>query len=233
MAVRNRILASLPPDVLAELSPALQRVGLKQRDILQEANRPIEHVYFIESGVASLFARTKRDGPTEAAMIGRLGMVGIPVLLGTMRSPHRCLMQVSGEGLRIRAEDLRAAVDESAELRQRLFDFVHVLLVQNAQNVLCNARHELGDRLARWLLQAEERLDAPHIPITHVLLSTTLGVRRAGITAALANLEQAGALRRARGAVEILDRAVLEQKSCECYRIVRAEYERLIGSVAM
>jgi CRP-like cAMP-binding protein len=225
--VQNRLLKSMPAAAFTLIGSRLKRVPLKSREILQERNRPIPYVYFVERGVASVFARTSRDGPVEVAMIGRLGLVGVPVVLGTMRSPNRCLVMVPGEALRISSGDLKNAIDRSSELRQHLMNYVQALLIQNSQTVLCNVRHELCDRLCRWLLLACDRLDDNTIPVTHDLLSMTLGVRRAGVTAALAKLAAAGAVRRLRGAIEILDRDILEQRACECYRIISAEYKRL------
>jgi CRP-like cAMP-binding protein len=225
--VQNRILASISAQTFNHLRPYLQRVPLRRREILQERNRPLQYVHFIERGVASLFARTSRDGPVEVAMIGRLGLVGTPVVLGTMRSPNRCLVQVPGEALRMASEDLRDAIEACPELRQQLMNYVQALLVQNSQSVLCNVRHELHERLCRWLLLACDRLDERIIPVTHDLLSMTLGVRRAGVTTALAKLEATGALHRSRGAIEIVDRGILEQGTCECYRIIFREYSRL------
>jgi len=229
--VQNRLLASMSAETFNHLRPHLERVPLRRREILQERNRPLEHVHFIEQGVASLFARTSRDGPVEVAMIGRLGLVGIPVVLGTMRSPNRCLVQVPGEALRIESEDLRQAIDACPELRQQLMNYVQALLVQNSQSVLCNVRHELRERLCRWLLLACDRLDDRMVPVTHDLLSMTLGVRRAGVTTALAKLEATGALHRSRGAIEVVDRGILEQGACECYRIISREYSRLTAGL--
>jgi CRP-like cAMP-binding protein len=214
------------------MRPHLQRVVLKPRDILQERNRPLQYVHFIEQGVASLFARTSRDGPVEVAMIGRLGLVGVPVVLGTMRSPNRCLVLVPGEALRIASNDLQETMAKSPELRQQLMNYVHALLIQNSQTVLCNVRHELCERLCRWLLLACDRLDDNVIPMTHDLLSMTLGVRRAGVTAALAKLAEAGGVRRSRGVIEVLDRDIVERGTCECYRIISAEYRRLMIEVS-
>jgi CRP-like cAMP-binding protein len=228
MLLRNRLVRSMSAGTFSLIRPHLQRVVLKPREILQERNRPLQYVHFIEQGVASLFARTSRDGPVEVAMIGRLGLVGVPVVLGTMRSPNRCLVLVSGEALRIASNDLQETMAQSPEWRQLLMNYVHALLIQNSQTVLCNVRHELYERLCRWLLLACDRLDDNVIPMTHELLSMTLGVRRAGVTTALAELAETGAVRRSRGAIEVLDRDILERGACECYRIISAEYRRLM-----
>jgi CRP-like cAMP-binding protein len=224
--IRNQLLARMPAEAFAQLAPHLERVALKRRAIVQERHRPVEHVYFIERGVASIFAWTRRDGPVQVALVGRFGLVGVCAVLGMARSPHRCLMQAEGEALRLPARELTAAMDESPAFRRQLLNYVHFLLVQNSQFALCNARHELGQRVARWLLLTRDRLDGDLIPVTHDLLSMMLGVRRAGITQALARLEQAGAVRRTRGAIEIVNRDVLEEHACECYRIIAAERPR-------
>lgn len=228
--VQNRIVARMPPEAFERLRPHLERVQIRRRSILQEQYRPIEFVHFIERGVASVFARTRKDGPVEVSVVGRFGVAGVSAVLGVMRSPHRCLMQTDGEALRISSAALTRAMEENAALRRQLLAYVHVLLVQNAQAVLCNARHEVLERLSRWLLLARDRLDDDIIPVTHELLSMMLGVRRAGITDALAVLERAGAVRRARGSVEIADRAVLERHACECYRIIADEFERVLDT---
>src|SRR5215510_1049259 len=226
--VRNCILQCLRPDILARLQPYLRRVPLKRGQILQEPHSPLERVYFIERGMAVLMARTKRDGQMGVGIIGRAGLVGVPVVLGIMRSPHHCVMEVEGEALQIGAEIFRRAMDGSSTLRQHLMNYVHALLVQQSQMVLCNARHPLMERLTRLLLLAHDRLDDDTIPLTHDLLSMMLGVRRAGITTALDRLERYGAVQKTRGALQIVDRTRLERSTCECYRIIAREYQRLI-----
>jgi CRP-like cAMP-binding protein len=218
------------PELFGSVRPYLQPVVLKRRAILQEHNRPVEHIYFIERGVASLFARTHRDGPVEVAMVGRLGFVGVAAVLGAMRSPNRCVMEVPGEALRIAARDLRHIMEATPGVRQQLLNYVHALLVQNTQTALCNVRHEVEERLCRWLLLASDRLDETIVPLTHDQLAMILGVRRAGVTTALSALEELGAVIKARGAVKIVDRAILEQKTCECYRIIAWEYNRITTS---
>jgi len=141
-------------------------------------------------------------------------------------------MEVPGEALRIASEDFRQAMDESPPLRQQLMIHVQGLLVQNEQTVLCNVRHQLEERLARWLLLAHDRLEDNTIPLTQYLLSKMLGVRRAGIAAALERLERDGAVRKRPGAVEIVDRTLIEQRTCECYRII-AEYRCPIDFAAV
>jgi CRP-like cAMP-binding protein len=213
--IRNQILARAPIEAFAQLTPHLTRTTLKPRTILQERHRRVEQVYFLESGIASIFAWTQQDGPVQVGLVGRLGMVGVSAVLAMARSPHRTLMQTQGEAFALPASELTAVMDAHPRFRVQLLNYVHFLLIQNSQFALCNARHELEARVARWLLLTCDRLDGSIIPITHDQLSMMLGV-----------LEAAGALKRARGEVEIVDRGILETRACECYRIIAAERER-------
>src|SRR5215467_14393618 len=229
MIVRNRVLASLNPASFRRLAPHLTRVLLPRRSVLQDHYRRIEHVHFIERGVGSLYARTRADGPVEVAMVGPFGFVGVAAILGNTRSPHRCLMQVEGEALRIGVPDLLDAMHASPAIRHHLLAYVHALLVQNAQTALCNGRHDVEQRLCRWLLLAADRLDDTVIPITHDMLSMNLGVRRAGVTRLLGQLQRSGAIAIGRASCEIVDRAALEGRACECYGIIATEYRHLNG----
>ncbi len=199
LAVQNQILTRIPPDAFDLLRPHLRRVEIEKRAILQDHRRPIEYVHFVERGVASTFARTSRDGAVEVSLIGRFGLVGVSVVLGAMNAPHRCVMHMDGETIQLPATVFAQALDEHAGLRHQMLSYVNVLLIQNAQRSLCNARHDITERLVRWLLLAHDRLDCSEIPVTHERLSTALAVRRAGITEALARLEDTGAVRRHRG----------------------------------
>lgn len=228
-AIRNRLLRNLPARTLATLLPELTYVHIKRRVVLQEAHMPVDKVYFIESGMAAVLASTQDDGPVEVGIVGRFGLIGVPALLNTARSPQRCRMEVDGAALQIDATNLRLAMADYPVLHQSLMNYVQALLVQNGQTALCNLRHGVMQRLARWLLLASDRLGANVIPLTHALLSLMLGVRRAGITDALSALEQAGAVRKIRGAVVIADRQALERYACECYRIIADEFAHLAG----
>ena len=225
--IQNRLLAGVAPASFEQLRPFLQPIGLKRHAILQDYHHPIEHIYFIERGVASLLVRTQRDGPVEIAMVGRLGFVGVAGVLGMQRSPTRCLMSVPGYAFRIAVSDLRRVAHRYPDIQQKLLGYIHALLVQNAQTTLCSARHSLEERLSRWLLLAADRLDDSVIPVTHEMLSVILGVRRASITITLADLEQAGGLVRQRGSIDLCDHAALERRTCECYHIIASEFRSL------
>ena len=229
--VRNRILASLPAEDFEALRPHLVPIELKRRAIVQEANTPVKHVHFIESGFMSRVARTHSDGLVEVAIVGRYGFIGIGAALGTMVSLNRTLVLIPGMALRICVDDLQSAMRQRPNIREYLLRYVQSLLLQKSQTALCNVRHELEQRLARWMLLACERLDEDTLPVTQDLLSMMLGVRRAGVSVALAKFEAEGLIRKSRGSIDVLDVARLEQRACECYRIIRQSYDRLLPSL--
>jgi len=222
--VRNAILATLPPELFEKLRPFLRVTELRRRAVIHEANRPVGAVYFIESGVISRFARTQEDGSVEVAMVGKFGFVGVSVLLGTMTALHRTVVQIPGQALRISASDLRTVMAEYPAIRDHLLRYVQVLMSQKGQVSLCNAKHEIDRRLARWLLLAHERVDGAELPVTHDLLATMLGVRRPGVTEALAGLEELGIVARARGVLRVIDPDALKSRVCECYRIIEERF---------
>jgi CRP-like cAMP-binding protein len=226
--VRNDLLAAVSEETLARLRPLLERVDLKRKQVLYERNVPMPHAFFIERGAASVFSRSGDGGPIEVGTLGRGDLVGVPIVLGAERSPHRCVVQVPGEALRMSAGNLKRAVDELPHLRDLLLAYVQAVMVQGAQLVVCNMRHGLKERLARWLLVAQDRLDGHEIPLTRQSLSRAIGVRRAGITTAVGRMEREGLIRRDRGRLTIVDRAALERASCECYRAIRVEHQRVL-----
>jgi CRP-like cAMP-binding protein len=226
-SIRNGLLQALPSDAVDELMPYLERVPLKRRQVLHERNLPVAYAYFIEHGLASLMARAEDQCMLEVATLGQQDFVGLPIVLGTNRTPHRCVVQVSGEAWRISAEDLQALINRIPALRQLLLSYVQATGVQSAQLVVCSSRHSLRHRLARWLLFAHDRVEGNEIALTHQFLGRALGVRRAGVTTAMGRLEEAGMIHRGRGRIMILDRASLEGETCDCYRAIRSEYNRI------
>jgi CRP-like cAMP-binding protein len=222
--VRNAVLATLPPELFDKLRPHLKVVELRRRAVINEANRPVDAVYFIESGVISRVARTQEDGSVEVAMVGKFGFVGVSVLLGTMTALHRTVVQIPGQALRISAGDLQAVMTECPAIKDHMLRYVQLLMNQKGQVSLCNAKHEIDKRLARWLLLAHERVDGAELPVTHELLATMLGVRRPGVTEALAGLEQAGIVARARGVLRVVNPEALKARVCECYRIIEDRF---------
>jgi CRP-like cAMP-binding protein len=226
--IRNAILRALPQSELDPLIPLLERVPLRRRQTLIEPDVPIRDVHFLESGTACVISRTNHHRLVELGMVGRMGVVGVPAVLGVDRSPFRCFVQFPGESLRLKVPQLREAMERSPVLRQMLMNYVQALMTLQAQTILCNTRHSLRQRVARWLLMALDRIDGADVPATHDLLARMLGVRRASVTEAIAELEAAGVIRHSRGLLTVIDRSMLEHTACECYAFIRAEFERLL-----
>lgn len=226
---RNRLLNALSPDDRALLRPHLRLVTLKLRQELEQPNRPIRRVYFIEQGIASVVATTMGRHRVETGLIGPEGMTGLMVLLGNHQSPSATFMQAAGSALSIEADALRGALEKSESMRRLLLRFAQVFLIQTAQTAVANARLTLEGRLARWLLMTQDRLGQSHVPMTHEFLSVMLGVRRAGVTEALHGLEGKRAIKAMRGEIVILDRKVIEKRAGALYGLPESEYERLIG----
>ena len=222
---RNGLLAALSAADLNRLAPRLDRVALEYGEVLQEANRPARFAFFPEQGAASLLSSTRDALPVEVALVGRSGMVGIPFLLGSTNSPFRTAVQIPGEALRIGADDLRRAFSHSSALQRVVLFYVHALLVQTSQLVLCNARHPIEKRVARWLLLAHDCQDSDEVPVTHDAMSRSLAVRRASVTEALTRLQDAAVVRTARGCLTISDRHRLEQMACGCYGVIKYEHD--------
>jgi CRP-like cAMP-binding protein len=232
MAVRNRLLAVVLERDSTRIAKRLELVLLASRQILTEANQPIEHVFFPQSGIVSIIAQTGEGDRMDIGMIGWEGLVGLPIVHEVDRSPHCCCVQVAGEAMRMTAADLQRAMQERPDLRRVLLHYAQAVLFQAAQIAICNARHRLEGRLALWLLQAGDRLDNNKVPLTHETLGLLLGVRRAGVTAALNALESAGAIYHGRSRVIIHDRVKLEAATCSCYGLIKAEFDRLLRAPA-
>jgi CRP-like cAMP-binding protein len=227
--VRNGLLATLSPENLICLELQLERVPLPVSTRLVEPNTPIEHVYFLVQGIASVVATTLQGRRIEAGIIGREGLTGLPVLLGMDRTPQECFIQTAGEGLRIRSDDLRQAMGASPSLQQHLLGFVQAFMIQMGQTALSNGCHSLEQRLARWLLMCHDRVDGDDLSTTHEFLSLMLGVRRAGVTIALQALEDREIIATKRGQITVLNRARLEAAAGDSYGVPEGEYARLIG----
>jgi CRP-like cAMP-binding protein len=195
--------------------------------MLEPPNKAIKHSYFITSGLASVIAIGKNGNRLEVGMIGREGMTGLPVVLGNDRSPNETFIQVEGTGSRIAADDLRQAMRESASLSRVLLNFVNAFLIQTSRTALSNGTATLEERLARWLLMAQDRLGGERVPLTHEFLSLMLGIRRAGVTGALNQLDRKGVIRLSRGRIEIIDREGLINSANGSYGIPEATARRV------
>lgn len=227
---RNRLLRALETPDLERLRSRLTLVPLRSKQILHLSRTPMEDVYFIESGLVSVSTSPERGKSVEAWLIGSEGMTGVPVVLGDDDEPPlQRVVQVGGEACRLSRQDLRSAMEESKDLRRLLLRYVQLVLFQTAQEGACNANHDLKQRLSRWLMQARDGLGQDEIPLTHRTLGRLLGVRRASITDCLGVLEREGVVRARRGAIRTTDIDKLSALSCDCHRVIRREYCRLIG----
>jgi CRP-like cAMP-binding protein len=232
VARKNRLLAGLPRHDLEELLAESERCPLDRKQLLVEANEPIRAAYFPLSGAASLIMASTNGTTIEVAMVGCEGLIGLPLLLGSEITPISAVVQLPGEALRIGAPAFRQQIARNGPLVRRLHLFAQSLLDQVAQSTACIRHHSVAQRCARWLLTMHDHAESDEYVLTQDLLAQMLGVRRASVTAAAARLQREGAIRYRRGAVTIIDRAALERASCECYGLIRAEYERLLGGSA-
>jgi Crp-like helix-turn-helix domain len=222
----NRLLAALPPEVLQQLAPELETVPIRNGDVVQPIGRPAEHVYFPHSGMGSIVIHMKRSVNVEAATVGNEGMIGISYILGDALATEETMIQLPGEASRLRVSVLRAGFNRDKRLRMLLLRYSQLLTSQIAQGSGCNRAHSLEGRCARWLLSTHDRVVGDQFPLTQEFLAIMLGVRRAGVSVAQHALQQDGLIQYTRGQVIILDRAGLEEVSCECYGVLRERFNQ-------
>lgn len=226
---RNHLLAKLRPAEAAILGERASVEPLVPGEILHRPGEPVERVYFPLSGTVSLVSLSTEGTMVEAATIGREGTTGVPVFLVGDLGPLQVLAQVPGEAIAIPAESFREQLRPGTSLDDMMRRYTQAQMAQTAQTALCNRLHELEQRAARWLLQTLDRVDGSDVALTHEFLSIMLGVQRPTVTLAVGALQTAGLVRQGRGHIDVLDRDGLEAASCECYRIIRDEYTRLVG----
>jgi CRP-like cAMP-binding protein len=223
--IKNRLLTALSQEDLDQFFANLYPVSLSLRQILYETGAPLEHVYFIEEGVASVLTTMANGATIEVGMIGAEGMVGLPALLGGEISAQHVVVQIPGNALRMNAALCKTGFDQSATIRAAFLRFTEATLNLSAQTAACNRLHAIDQRCARWLLMAFDRIQSDMMPMTQEFLSSMLGVRRAGVTEAAGELQRSGLIRYQHGRITLIDREGLEASACECYQI---DHERLL-----
>ena len=228
-AVKNQLLAALPPDVVSRLVPRMRSVPLNVRNSLMEPNSEIEAVYFVESGWVSLVTLLEDGAQAEVGIVGREGMVGLPLITGVDTAFVDAYVQADGTALRMDATGFRRAMDEEPEFRRLLLRYLEAMIAQITQTAACNGRHGLEQRLARWLLMAHDRAEGSNLQITQEFLSMMLCVYRPTVSVAARSLQRAGIIRLGRGRITVLDREGLEASACDCYELVRRRAARLLG----
>ena len=226
---RSHLLAAIPVSEFQQLKPHLTTVDLRAKDRLAEPDHPIEAVYFPLNAVLTM-AAVDRDGEAvEVGSVGCEGMTGLSVLLGAEQSTSRVSVQVGGQAERMDAAVLQREVHRNDHFRRLLHLYVQAFMTQIAQSTACNRLHAAEKRLARWLLICRDRVGRDEMPITQETMAVMLAVRRATVTEAASALQRQGLIRYRRGVVSIVDRPRLEAATCECYQIVREEFDRLLG----
>jgi CRP-like cAMP-binding protein len=226
----NRLLGLLTEADHERLRPHLHAVPLEYRKSLYEADKSIEFVWFIETGVGSLVNTMTNGDAAEVGTIGNEGMVGLPVLFGDRQAPTSVYVQVPGAGLKMSAAVFERELAQSVSMRRVMLHYAHAFFNQVAQSAACNQYHSLRQRCCRWLLMTHDRMDSDQFLLTQEFLAMMLGVQRSGVSAAAGALQRSGFIHYNRGHVTIIDRAGLERQACECYSIAKKEFDRLLGN---
>jgi CRP-like cAMP-binding protein len=226
---QNHLLGALSAEEFAPLEDWLEVVGLPRGEILARPGEAIEYAYFPTSGMISVVALMSEGLGAEVATVGNEGMIGLPIFLGAGSVPFHLMAQLAGQSFRIPAVRLESALLPGARLTTLLRTYSQAFFVQTAQNAACNGIHPISMRAARWLLATHDRAEADAFYLTQEFLAFMLGVARQSVGIAVADLADQGLISYARGQVRVLDRSGLERASCECYGIVRAEFDRLLG----
>jgi CRP-like cAMP-binding protein len=221
----NRLLATLSPADFAFLAPHLKALPTKLGAVLQQEGEPVEHVYFPLEGMISLVAIMKGGWGVETVTVGREGAVGAAVGFGGRSATTRATIQAQGTMLRIGASEFQKAASQSDAIRGMILENSETMLAQSQRTTACNTAHNLPERMARWLLQTQDRVGGDTLPLTQEFLSEMLGVRRTSVTLVAQQLQNAGAIQTRRGRIKVLDRHKLEELACECYEIIRRNGE--------
>ena len=224
----NKLLAALTAKCYKRLLPELEEVNLPLGKILYIPKQPIKFVYFPRLAAVSMVNIFEDGSMVEVGVVGREGVVGTPLLSGDDVSPHQAIVQIADGGWRMRTSIFKRELESNGELADISRRYSQALFTQVAQTAACNRVHPIVERLARWLLLMQNRMESDVLQLTHEFISTMLGTRRAGVTIAAGQLQKAKIITYQRGKVTILDQQKLEEASCECYRIVRDEYDRLL-----
>jgi CRP-like cAMP-binding protein len=220
-AMKNGILLAVPEDEYDLLRPHLEPVDLPQQKILYEPTEKIDFAYFPNEGMTSLVIVVSDGRSVEVGMVGREGVVGTPLVVGMRSGPCRAIMQIAGSGLRIRSEVLQDTLTSAPHLRLSLNRYALCQGLEVAQIAACNRLHEIEQRLARWLLMCQDRVDSPFLPLTQEFLAEMLGTGRPSVSLASGVLQRAGMIENVRGTVKIINRKHLEDAACECYGMIQ------------
>lgn len=212
----------------ARWEPQLEKVELKLGQVLYESGTTMRHVYFPTNAIVSLLYVMENGASAEIAVVGHEGVVGISIFMGGGSTPSRAVVQSAGWGFRLRAAAIKEEFDRSSPVMHLMLRYTQALITQMAQTAVCNRHHSLDQQLCRWLLLSLDRLEGNDLVMTQELIANMLGVRREGVTEGALKLQKAGLISYARGHIKVLDRPGLERRTCECYSVVKKEYDRLL-----
>jgi len=224
---KNHLLAALPDAEWVRWQPLLEAVEMPLGQVLYESGSTLSHVYFPTTAIVSLLYVMENGASAEIAVVGNEGLVGISLFMGGESTPSRAVVQSAGQGYRLASETIKAEFTRAPVLHL-LLRYTQALITQMSQTAVCNRHHSLDQQLCRWLLLSLDRLQGNELLMTQELIANMLGVRREGVTESALKLQEAGLIRYARGRINVLDRAGLESRACECYAVVKKEYDRLL-----
>jgi CRP-like cAMP-binding protein len=224
----NELLAALPETEWTRWQALLESVEMPLGQVLYEPGAGLSHVYFPTTAIVSLLYVMENGASAEIAVVGNEGIVGISLFMGGESTPGRAVVQSAGSGFRLRAQTVKDEFNRAGAVLHLLLRYIQALITQMAQTAVCNRHHTLDQQLCRWLLLSLDRLPANELVMTQELIANMLGVRREGVTEAAARLQQAGLISYSRGRISVLDRVGLERRTCECYAVVKKEYDRLL-----
>jgi len=227
-ARQNWLLAALPDAEWERLSPNLKPVFMPLGQSVYESGVQLDHVYFPTTCIVSLLFVMLDGASAEIAVVGKEGLVGVALFMGGETTPNRAVVQSEGWAYRLKGQFLKDEFTRGGEMQHLLLRYTQALLTQMAQTAVCNRHHSIDQQLSRWLLLSIDRLESDELKMTQELIANMLGVRREGVTEAAGNLQRAGLISYSRGHIKVIDREGLEARCCECYGVVRREYDRLL-----
>jgi len=228
---QNRLLAALPDSEYQRLLPHLELVPMPLGEVLYESGGRLQHVYFPTTSIVSLLYVLENGASAEIAVVGNEGILGISLFMGGETTPSRAIVQSAGFGYRLRSQVLKLEFNRAGPMLRLLLRYTQALITQMTQTAVCNRHHSVEQQLCRWLLLSLDRLPTDEVSMTQELIANMLGVRREGVTDAAGKLQRAGLIRYSRGRIEVLDRPGLEKAVCECYQVVKLEFDRLLSDV--
>jgi CRP-like cAMP-binding protein len=228
-ALMNHLLAALPADEFARLEPDLEPVSLRLGEVLYESGDKMTHIYFPTTAIISLLYIMENGATAEIGIAGNDGLIGIALFMGGETTSSRAVVQSAGDAVRMKSGALKAAFALGGVFQNVLLRYTQSLMTQISQTAVCNRLHSVEQQLCRWLLINHDQLQTNKLVMTHDLIANMLGVRREGVSIAAGNLQKQGLIKYVRGTITVLDRKGLEIVACECYRVVKDEYNRLLG----